>query len=448
MKMDYTRLEFLGFIILLQLDLSFALRREEAIAYLQKFGYLQIPLSPRAPNYRPEQLAEALRTFQKATNLPVSRRLDAATMRMMEKPRCGLEDSFNDKILRYRIMGKWKKKQLTYRVYNFASDLGEGKTRSAIQNAFTYWGEVSPLRFREIQSGKADIKISFHRKDKSCPVPFDGRGHVLAHADAPESGLIHFDADELWTEGRSSGSNLRIVAAHEVGHALGLGHSQHYSALMGPVYGGYRSNFKLHPDDIQGIQALYGKPQSSSPAAAPGGSAPDLCKVTLDAIMSGPKGQMYLFSGQFVWTRSGSVSASVSGPVLISALWKELPGGLSAAVYSPRTSKSYFIKGDKVWRYSGFRIDHGFPRRLNNLPANIDSAFYSSKHKKLVFLKGSGYWEWDEIKPGNFKSYPLQISQLFKELPVTPTPPSRGPTTRFTCSKDRKFGKSTRTSRR
>lgn len=46
------------------------------------------------------------RTFQEASELPVSGQLDDATRARMRQPRCGLEDPFNQKTLKYLLLGE------------------------------------------------------------------------------------------------------------------------------------------------------------------------------------------------------------------------------------------------------------------------------------------------------------------------------------------------------
>lgn len=46
------------------------------------------------------------RVFQAAMQLPVTGEIDEATLATMSQPRCGMEDPFNQRTLKYRLLGE------------------------------------------------------------------------------------------------------------------------------------------------------------------------------------------------------------------------------------------------------------------------------------------------------------------------------------------------------
>lgn len=164
---------------------------------------------------------------------------------------------------------KWGHTNLTYFFQNGTSDIGGDDERQAIRDAFALWAGVTSLTFTEVSSASsADIVILWAVGNHGDGSSFDGVNGVLAHAFYPPpnggslAGDAHFDDSETWTLGfRSDGNqpiDLMTVAAHEIGHSLGLGHSQVPGALMYAFYGG--SHRFLDQDDVNGIQALYPRP--------------------------------------------------------------------------------------------------------------------------------------------------------------------------------------------
>ena len=74
------------------------------------------------------------------------------------------------------------------------------------------------------------------------------------------SGDVHFDDAEQFTINIPTGRNLLWVAVHEIGHSIGLEHSNVRSAIMYPWYrGNGGKDFDLDADDKLGIQNIYGK---------------------------------------------------------------------------------------------------------------------------------------------------------------------------------------------
>ncbi len=168
----------------------------------------------------------------------------------------------------------WASNTITYYFKSFTNDIpGVTSEKNAIRDAFALWSEYSPLTFIEGSSAaNSDIVISWEIGSHGDGHPFDNGGttnsNVLAHAYQPPSngtshdlsGDIHFDDYEMWTtsyrNSNSSPFDLITVAAHEIGHALGLNHSSVSNSLMSPTYMG--SHRYLCLDDILGIQNIYG----------------------------------------------------------------------------------------------------------------------------------------------------------------------------------------------
>jgi len=141
-----------------------------------------------------------------------------------------------------------------------------------IRRAMAEWSRVVNVTFQRSQnfSSARSINILFGAKDHGDPYSFDGAGRVLAHTfypapanPEPIAGDLHFDDDESWKTGTDI--DLYSVALHELGHALGLGHSDVPNAVMYPYY---RMATSLTEEDIAAIRMMYGAAEDG-PATQP-----------------------------------------------------------------------------------------------------------------------------------------------------------------------------------
>ena len=157
--------------------------------------------------------------------------------------------------------GNWAIKDLSYYILKWdKEDMSFEEWSSEWSAAFESWSDVCDLNFsRTREFHAANIIISCNADKKHG---FGEKAGTLARAQFPEedysgSVLIWTDVYEDWVAHNSNeeGVILQAVAAHEIGHALGLKHSKNKDSLMYPRYN--PSIIKPQSEDISRIQALY-----------------------------------------------------------------------------------------------------------------------------------------------------------------------------------------------
>ena len=255
---------------------------------------------------------------------------------------------------------------------------------------------------------------------------------IIAHAYPPNSGLggdVHFDEDENWNfkgDDASGSMDFFSVALHEIGHALGLGHSDTREAVMYSLFS--KQLYQLHEDDKRRIQSMYGvrkikqrnpvrrttrrttiqttkrrtkptyRPQYLDHRLLP--MKPKKCSIQFDAI-SFIRGQIFIFKDQYMWFFSHGSTVSEE-PYEIDNMWPGLPKSVTKidAFYENTKQRQFWMfVGNMIYVFGQPRnqieIISTWSISSLGLPTyvhKIDAIFTWGSDGRTYIFAGDKYW--------------------------------------------------------
>jgi hypothetical protein len=137
------------------------------------------------------------------------------------------------------------------------------------QKAAAVWQAVANINLAQVPDDGSPIGVNGNQQDdprfgdiRCSAIPQSSGTLAVCFLPPPinggsDAGDIVFNSNVGWQI--NSSYDIETVAIHEIGHALGMGHSQITTACMYAYYSGLKQT--LTSDDISGIQSIYGVPQ-------------------------------------------------------------------------------------------------------------------------------------------------------------------------------------------
>ncbi|XP_047309437.1 metalloendoproteinase 2-MMP-like [Impatiens glandulifera] len=244
---------------------------EQVRIYLSKYGYMSPSTDGHYQrsldtfndlNVFDHALKKGIKKFQLFFNTNVSGILDNETLSIMVKHRFNFPDLVNGtsikhgmKLVRdpfnnsyFAFLGpKWSKYSLTWAMHNQMPVI----FTEPLESAFKTWHDNSMIFLSKASSfNTADVKIYYLKSDRF--------GDRFAQAFHPPSGTLEFNAEVTWGSiGHPDTIDIESAALHEIGHILGLDHSEDPSSIMWPFLEKGELRRVLGTDDIHGIFELY-----------------------------------------------------------------------------------------------------------------------------------------------------------------------------------------------